>query len=182
MACVIWQNQNVRTYFESCSTLTHTLLFSFSFSLLFLGDLIFSFEYGSALGRIFTSISFGLIISAQAITKRKSNLNLQKLSFASNYGKFTYGIYLLHPISITFVDVMGRLLGSKNPNFLSLVSMGLVSIYFTMILSKLSYKYFEFKFLLLKETYTPKKHKETRELVHLNGDEVKIDPARRAFE
>ena len=179
IACLIKQNKNVRTIFENSSTLAHVLLFSLSFCLLFWSDIFFSSEYGHAIGRIFISISFGLIIGAQAMTKNDSILNLSNFSFASKRGRYTYGMYLLHPIAITFVDVARRLLDVKNTNFTSLFCLGLISFAVTMILSKASFKYFEARFLLYKESFATTKRLKSEE-VRPNGIDMEFnfDPSK----
>ncbi|MBK8300788.1 MAG: hypothetical protein IPK90_10160 [Chitinophagaceae bacterium] len=85
---------------ENTTTLTHIVLFLISASLLLWQDSIFSFEYGNAISRIIISLSFVLIIASQAITKSDSRFNLGRLGFANKWGKYTYGIYLLHPIAL----------------------------------------------------------------------------------
>ena len=47
---------------------------------------------------------------SKSLTKNKTRLNLGRFKFGSNWGKLTYGIYLLHPITITIVDVTCRVL------------------------------------------------------------------------
>ena len=152
-AFLIKTNNVIREYFEDISTSTHITLFILSTSLLLWSDLLFSFNYGNEISRILISISFALIISAQAITKKESRLNLVNLSFATTWGKYTYGIYLIHPIAITLIDILGRGLNIPKNNFFILFSIGIISFIFTLFLSKISFNYFESRFLSLKEKF-----------------------------
>ena len=153
MAYFIKENDRIRAFFEKCNTTTHFVLFALLFCLLFWSDKIYALKYGLALAPIFISVSFALIIAAQALTTSVSKLNLGNLTFASKWGKYTYGIYLLHPIVITIVDVAVRFLHITKTGFLHLFTIGIVGFIFTLAISKLSYVYFESRFLLLKERF-----------------------------
>lgn len=154
MALLIKSNKTYRSFFENSSTLTHITLFIFSFCLIFWGGALFDFNYGAAISRIFISFSFALIISAQAITKRESKFNLGNMSFANKWGKYTYGIYLIHPIAITIIDVLFRIMHFPKTNFITLFSIGVISFMVTLFLSKISFRYYESRFLSLKERFT----------------------------
>ncbi len=154
MALLIKSNKKFRTFFENSSTLTHITLFIFSFCLVFWVDTLFSFNYGAAISRVFISLSFALIISAQAITKRESKFNLGNMSFAHKWGKYTYGIYLIHPIALTIIDILFRIMHFPKTNFITLFSIGAISFIFTLFLSKISFRYYESRFLSLKDKFT----------------------------
>lgn len=152
-ACLIKGNRRVRNFFEKTSTLTQLLFFIISFCLILWNTSIFSFKYGNATGRIFISLSFILIIASQAMTKSNSKLNLRNFSFANKWGKYTYGIYLLHPIVLTFLSIIVRVMHLPGSNFFTLFIMGVVGFILTLLLSKISYQYYESKFLLLKDKF-----------------------------
>jgi peptidoglycan/LPS O-acetylase OafA/YrhL len=154
MAYLIKSKEKIRLFFENTSTRMHILLFSFSFCMILWGNSLFDFDYGPAIVRFFISFSFALIVSAQAFTTKLSVFNLGRLSFPSTWGRYTYGIYLLHPIAITFWDVIYRVIGIPKTGFTSLFSLALLSFLFTLVLSKFSFLYFESKFLVLKERFT----------------------------
>lgn len=152
-AYLIKKYKRFRELFENCSSWIHAILFAASFCLLLWGTSIFSFKYSNALSRIFISLSFALIISAQAITKMKSKLNLGNFSFANKWGKYTYGIYLIHPIAFTIIDVLIRITHLPIDNFIGSFGIGIVGIVFTLFLSKISFYYYESGFLKLKNKF-----------------------------
>jgi peptidoglycan/LPS O-acetylase OafA/YrhL len=154
MALLIKSNKKISSFFEDSSSRTHITLFVLSFCLLFWTETLFPFKYGASLSRIFISFSFALIISAQAITKRESKFNLGKISFANKWGKYTYGIYLIHPISITIIDIIVRVLHFPKTNFITLFSIGAIGFILTLFLSKMSFRYYESRFLTLKDKFT----------------------------
>jgi peptidoglycan/LPS O-acetylase OafA/YrhL len=154
MAYLVKTQGKFRVLFEKSSTATHLLLFLCSFCLLYFYSSLFSFEYGEAVGRAFVSFSFALIICAQALTKSASGLNLGKWGFANKWGKYTYGIYLIHPVALTLIDVGMRLLHFPKTTFIAWFLAGIAGFLFTLLLSYLSYRYFESRFLALKDKFT----------------------------
>jgi len=154
LAFLIKSNEKIKRFFEGSGTFVHISFFMISFILIFWSDFLFSFNYGSAVGRFFISTSFALIISAQAMTKMESKLSLSNVTIASNLGKYTYGIYLIHPIAMTLVDVFARISKVPQNNFINLIALSIVSFSLTLLLSKLSFKYYESLFLFYKRKFT----------------------------
>ncbi len=154
MAYFIKTNNGIRSFFERGSTLTHAVLFIFSFCIVFWSGSLFSFKYGPAIGRFFISLSFALIICAQAISKSESKLNLRNLSFAHKWGKYTYGIYLIHPIVITLIGVLARILHFPQTDFINIFFTAIICFLLTLLLSRISYRYYESRFLALKKKFT----------------------------
>jgi peptidoglycan/LPS O-acetylase OafA/YrhL len=151
MACLIKQNNKVRLFFENSSSLLNLTLLIFSICLVFWSDELFSFKFGTAIGRFFISTSFALVISAQALTKKISRFALGNFSFANKWGKYTYGIYLIHPIIITIIDVIARVSHFPKTNFACSFLLGVIGFILTLFFSKLIYRYYESKFLALKD-------------------------------
>jgi peptidoglycan/LPS O-acetylase OafA/YrhL len=153
-ACLIKSYSQIRKVFENSSTSFHAIVITVAFCLLLWNKELFSFKYGPAISRVVVSFFFALLIAAQAITKRESFLNLKNFRFASSWGKYTYGIYLIHPIVLTFVDIIVRTLHLPDNNFISLFFIGVFGFVLTLAVSRLSYKYFESKFLSFKDKFT----------------------------
>jgi peptidoglycan/LPS O-acetylase OafA/YrhL len=66
-------------------------------------------------------------------------------------GKYTYGIYLLHPIAILIVDLFYRLSRIDTNNFMSHLTKGIWAFPLTIAMSILSYMTLEKYFLNLKK-------------------------------
>ena len=154
MAYLIKKSSRVNSFFENCSTYTHLILFIILFCLIFWSKPLFAFKYGEALSTFFISISVALIITAQAITQSTSILNLQNIKFANKWGKYTYGIYVLHPIVLIFMSLLVPLSPFATNNFAFTFSFGIIGFVLTLFFSKLSYKYFESRFLVFKKRFT----------------------------
>jgi len=153
-AWLIHQNKSVRSSFEKAGTKTHLLLFALVFVFLYFGtDFLFG-AYSRALGRIILAILFALIIATQALTKQSSWLNLSHFTFAKKWGKYTYGIYLLHPIAIVCLHTLTLALKLEyQQSFTRFFLFGVLSFLLTLLLSYMSYHFFEHRFLKLKEKY-----------------------------
>lgn len=151
VALLINKSAKLRSFFESVNTLYHIVFFLLATGLLFCDNIFFALPYGKAFYALLTAICFGLIIASQALTKSNSMLNLGNFKFASSYGKYTYGMYLLHSIVITLLDVVVRVLKVKTDSFYQSFLTGVVGFVITLFVSKLSYQTFESRFLKFKE-------------------------------
>lgn len=150
-ALSINQSAKLRSFFESVGTLYHTVFFILATGFLFCDNVFFALPYGKAFYALLTAVCFGLIIASQALTKNDSVLNLGNFKFASSYGKYTYGMYLLHSIVITLLDVVVRVLKVKTDSFYQSFLTGIVGFVITLFVSKLSYQTFESRFFKFKE-------------------------------
>jgi peptidoglycan/LPS O-acetylase OafA/YrhL len=73
----------------------------------------------------------------------------------SRLGKYTYGMYFYHFILIVFIKILYEKLGfDYRQNDLHQWSMALISLVLTIVVSFLSYRYFEGPFLRLKSKFT----------------------------
>jgi peptidoglycan/LPS O-acetylase OafA/YrhL len=146
-AFLIKRNIRFRSFFESTNTSTHLISFIITF---------FLFRNLSTgwLQEIFIEVAFGFIITAQAITKKQSILNLSNIKFARNFGKYTYAIYMLHPIALAVVnDLLLRLKLSDTAHFVMILDI-VLGFGITILMAMLSYHFCETPFLKLKEKFT----------------------------
>ena len=93
---------------------------------------------------------FYLLIILNLVINNKT----KRSSFISKWGKYTYGMYLYHPMIIIFIKILFDLTNldyQENPlyNFL----MACVSLVVTIIISTMSYNYFEKHILKLKSKF-----------------------------
>jgi peptidoglycan/LPS O-acetylase OafA/YrhL len=78
---------------------------------------------------------------------------LARLRLFSKWGKYTYGLYMLHPIGILIVDISLRLLHLENAGFIPLLLSACMSFSLSMIIAWLSYHWLEMPFLKIKEKF-----------------------------
>lgn len=99
-----------------------------------------------------------LLITAQ-VTKQNRLINLEN-AFCDFIGKISYGIYVIHPLIIFYLSkIIGKLSANSFWNYLLIYTTVLIV---TIIVSYISYEYFEKKFLKLKERFTAVKSSATK--------------------
>lgn len=153
-AFFVTQKKQVAEFFKNIPTRTHCLFFILFFGSIFYNQELFGFKYGLAIGRIFISFSIALIITAQAMTTSTTFLNLKNFKLGTYWGKYTYSIYLLHPICLTLTDVCSRVFNIPMTNFINTFMWGVLAIALTFIVSKISYDYYESYFIRLKHKFS----------------------------
>jgi peptidoglycan/LPS O-acetylase OafA/YrhL len=117
----------------------------FCWGIIFLAS-INRFHFASFLDNEIISIISTVLIMGQ-ITKR-SFINLETKGF-DFVGKISYGIYVIHPLIIFLFSQLLKDLPLKNIAKYSLVYSTIIGV--TLLLSYISYHYFEKRFLILKD-------------------------------
>lgn len=103
--------------------------------------------------RIFNSIFFSFIIVEQSFSK-KSFYKFSNFKTISSFGKYTYAIYMLHPIGIQCCIIMYRYLHIDRDEYIGFAFLYvLISYVITFGLSMLSYQLIEKKFLALRKKF-----------------------------
>ena len=144
---------SIKSFFEKTSTISLSAFMALSVLSLIMVEYTWKYQYGRALSPVFTSVSFALVICSQAFTKSQSIMNLRNLSFATKWGKYTYGMYLLHPIAYLITGIFFDSIRFPRAGYINIIIVASFSFILTLALSKLSYVYFESKFLQLKAKF-----------------------------
>jgi peptidoglycan/LPS O-acetylase OafA/YrhL len=121
------------------------------FSIVFRHDVFI----GSVLGmleRLFISLFFVFIVLEQNYCHH-SIFKMSSLKLISRLGIYTYGLYLLHPIAITILLSILKVLGIGSTAESSL-GIGVAALLLSIAMSVISYHSFEKKFLKLKSRFT----------------------------
>jgi peptidoglycan/LPS O-acetylase OafA/YrhL len=71
----------------------------------------------------------------------------------TKWGKYTYGLYCLHPIAISMVIILLQKLGMLQSYWQLPVIVMPLALVFSLLMSYVSYQYFEKFFLRLKEKF-----------------------------
>jgi peptidoglycan/LPS O-acetylase OafA/YrhL len=104
--------------------------------------------------RLFISILIIIIILEQTFSKN-SFLKISRFKRISKLGKITYGLYCLHFIGILMSITITKNLFINEKLWEVLILETSLALLFSVIISKISYKYYETPFLKLKEKFTP---------------------------
>jgi peptidoglycan/LPS O-acetylase OafA/YrhL len=104
--------------------------------------------------RFLTTLFFGFVILEQNFSYN-SFYKFSHFQMLTKWGKYTYGLYLLHPITITFTLFALSIYGYNSTKFITCLIQAVISLISALIISYLSYNYFENYFLKLKGKFTP---------------------------
>lgn len=118
----------------------------------FFQDFIFSFSGAEIFSRLIFDCFWAFIIVEQCFAKNVL-FPLGKNKQFSKLGKISYGLYMLHPIGILITDIGFRVLKINTGPSLILIVMGLISLGISILIAKLSYRWFETPFLKLKDKF-----------------------------
>lgn len=102
--------------------------------------------------RLIIALIFGAIILEQNFSKH-SLFKMASFKKASKLGIYTYGLYCLHVIALTFMEQLFRKLGANMESPIILLLTGLVAFVVCVVLAFISYHFFEKKFLKLKDRF-----------------------------
>lgn len=102
--------------------------------------------------RLITATTILMVILEQCFSKN-SFYKMASLKSISKLGIYTYGLYCLHFIFISAVQGVTRKLGWNTELWQVLFLETAISLTITIIVAKLSYKYFESPFLRLKDRF-----------------------------
>lgn len=119
---------------------------------------IFYYTFGHHLsipfgGQFIICLFYAFVICEQNYSQN-SLFKVGIWKFGSAQGKYTYGLYMLHPIGIQVAVVLYQLIGINNTdNFLYGIGYVIISVTSGYILAYLSFHYFESYFLNLKKKF-----------------------------
>jgi peptidoglycan/LPS O-acetylase OafA/YrhL len=108
----------------------------------------------AAFGRMLSALFFAFVILEQNYSDH-SCVKLVRWRTGTAIGKYTYGLYLLHPLAITAVTGVARACGWGNPEadpWLRLGS-GTTALVLSLLMATASYRWFERPFLAAKDAF-----------------------------
>lgn len=111
-------------------------------------------EYAGALNKILFVICFAMIITSQALNKRDSIFNFKNLKVFSRLGKYTYGIYLLHPFAMMISDKIFVTINFSEATLTLMVVKGVLSLFLILVISFASYHFYEKRFIKMKDKFS----------------------------
>ncbi len=133
------------------------LIYVLGLSIMFYGNYIYPSIYDVVFMPILSALFFGFIILEQNFAQN-SLFKYGRLKYLSILGKYTYGLYLLHPIAIQVMIIIYKLLKITPDGFpiglLQTIIYSMGAFLISLIISWLSYYYLEIYFLKLKDKFT----------------------------
>ncbi len=136
--------------FKQMSKKAILVIYIIGFALLLYYDDLFVYLVG--FNRLFVALFFAFIILEQNLSV-SSIIKLKRFKTLSNFGKVTYGMYLLHPIVIFLILGVFKFIHLDGKSSIGVSLLFVITLVLTIIVSSISYKYFETRFLKLKEKF-----------------------------
>lgn len=131
------------------------LIYGFGFTLIWFYPSIFWLDTSNALYRICTGLFFAFVIAEQNYAAN-SFFKMGNLKIVSKLGIYTYGLYLLHPIALYFMEILLKGLHLEEDGIAYIAANGVIGLILSILISYISYKFYESKFLRLKKYFNPK--------------------------
>lgn len=153
-ATLVLTNNKVLSYFERQGSAQQITVLSVLFLLLYFSVQLSTQGYLPSFYRVVVDLLIAYLICSQAYSSSAIKFNAGNWTFASKWGKYTYGIYLLHPIALLIINTSLRALHLtfSKPTLLGIEAGAAVVLTFG--LSWLSFHYFESYFLGLKRKFS----------------------------
>lgn len=129
------------------------LIYVLVFIILFFKEIIFSLPISIILERLVTSIVFSLVILEQNFSDR-SLFKISNLKLITRLGKYTYGLYCFHTIGILIIFALLGIFKLNTGSWQVACGNMIASLMITILMSLLSYKFFESPFLRLKNKFS----------------------------
>ena len=105
-----------------------------------------------ALDRLLCSFFFAFVILEQNYCAN-SFVKMSNRKFLSCLGKYTYGLYLLHPIAIQFFSRLPRLLHLELEDVVEQSLVGFGGFFLSLLFAYVSYWFYERPFLRIKDSF-----------------------------
>ncbi len=122
--------------------------------LFLLRHFIFNFEKDIAILRYLMLFLYAFIICDQCFNTNNF-FKLERIKSFSYLGKYTYSMYLTHMIVILMLkNIFDYFLISYKTDLISGISLAFLTLILTILVSFLSYNYFEIYFLKLKTKFS----------------------------
>lgn len=153
-AWLVNQFDEIKTYFMNISRWQIMLFYTLFFCCLFFRDELL---YGSHVVRIFERSFIALIILLIILEQnyaKNSFFKLSRLVFISKLGVISYGLYCLHKLGILISINLTKIVGLNHEIWHVLVLETALALIVTVVISQLSYRFYESPFLKLKNKYS----------------------------
>jgi peptidoglycan/LPS O-acetylase OafA/YrhL len=142
----------LRNWLQHASTPVIAGIYLVGFSELLFRDALYATPTAQVFARLAHGLFFAFIILEQNYADH-SFVKLSRFRRISSLGKYTYGLYLLHPLAIQATDLLMRSVRLTAGTLFSGLFYAASSLVIALVLGILSYKFLETPFLRLKHRF-----------------------------
>jgi peptidoglycan/LPS O-acetylase OafA/YrhL len=128
------------------------LIYLFGIFFVLSNDYFISKPEWRSVNRFLSTLFFVYVLADQNFTE-SVKFKFSNLKFLSYLGKWTYGMYLLHPIAFLLMQYVYALFNISEEPFLNRLFFAIFTMGFTILISFISFRYFESPFLKLKNKF-----------------------------
>ena len=136
---------------KNLSKIKITMSYLLIFLVFLLCPILSNFNSFNVIKRLLFSVFYGFIILEQTYCVN-SLIKFSKIKYFDFFGKLSYGLYCFHGIIITVFIYLTK--GHTTSLFKSVIVYPALILLFTLIISYMSYNYYEVRFLKLKRRFT----------------------------
>lgn len=142
-----------QTFFKTMTYGKQVFIFSFLFGILACSYFFPQLKFQAPFGRLAFTLLFAFLILQQCFAEQPV-FALSKFKFISKWGRYTYGLYLLHAIALLLTEYVAGLFIPDKPGLPVIIATGLIGFALSLFISYISYTYYESFFLRLKKKFT----------------------------
>jgi peptidoglycan/LPS O-acetylase OafA/YrhL len=146
-------SSSFRGFFEDLPGQARRAVYALGLGAILLWPLFLTKEPGWVMGRVCFGLFFAFVVLDQSFN-RGPELKLARSRFMSFWGKYTYGLYLLHPIALMLLFALSKGFHAPMSPVARDVVIGVLGFGFSLMLSYASYHLFESRFLRMKKRFS----------------------------
>lgn len=150
-----WHSRNNPAFIRTIQQLPLALvvvIYVLGFLMLLFHDMLYPTVVASVLDRLVCSMLFAFILLEQNFS-HGSIVKLSQFQRISSFGKYTYGLYLLHPIAIQVATLLVMRVPCPSQGIAGGLFRTTVALAVVLPMAYASYNYFELPFLKLKHRF-----------------------------
>jgi peptidoglycan/LPS O-acetylase OafA/YrhL len=153
-ACLCYYNSGFVKIIEQANRGIITFIYLSGILILMYSDLLFSNYFNQSSSRIINALFFIFIILEQSYAKH-SLFKFSNFKLISSLSKYTYGLYMLHPIGVQVSIIAFRFLSiQREQNFFHAILYSLLAFAVSIILAITGYCLIEQKFLKMRKKFS----------------------------
>lgn len=152
-AFLVLKYASFRNFFETLGTKQRILIYSAGIIYVLLKDHYLMHQYAYVYNRLLSTIFFAFVILDQNYNL-SSAMKLGKIKILNNWGKYTYGLYLLHPIGLWMITLFVDYFDIYIDSFSAKSIVALFALIATCMAAYISYHYLEKPFLNMKKRFS----------------------------